>query len=81
MTSLISRFIQCPYYHTDDKQQIICEGVERNTTIHLSFCSSNRCRDYKIEYCGDPNMNYRSCMLAKMLESKYEVKEDGTKTY
>lgn len=66
---MVSAYVVCPFYRDEDKQMIRCEGLERDTSIHLAFASHDQLRDYKHRYC---NLQYGACRIAQMLEGKYE---------
>ena len=62
-------YAQCPFYKRAEKQLIVCEGVEDGSTLHLAFSSSTRLKEYKAQHCDG---KYISCMIARMLEEKWE---------
>lgn len=61
--------VQCPYYRKDGVQSIHCEGVEDGCGLHLGFGNKNQLKDYKKKLCRD---NWKGCMVAKMLNLKYD---------
>lgn len=71
MGSYISKFIQCPYYHTDEKQQVICEGIVEKSTIHVSFSDRKVCTQFKVDYCGSVD-GWKKCRIAQTLENMYD---------
>lgn len=73
MGSYFSSDILCPFYHDDDAQKIKCEGVVDGNTIHVTFGSSTKARQYKRDYCCK---EYKECRIAKMLYAKYAEEDD-----
>lgn len=59
----------CPYYKSDERQLIYCEGVENGTAIHLAFSTLPDLREYKRKYCRSC---WRKCRIAEMLNRKYD---------
>ena len=69
-----SKYVQCPFYHSESKRKIHCEGVECGSSTHLVFESPDGNKKYKKKYCcGD----FKKCLIAKMLYRKYEL-ENGS---
>ena len=46
-----SRLALCPYYKCENRPTIYCEGVEENSTIHISFASPADAKAYKNKHC------------------------------
>lgn len=65
----ISAHALCPFYHSEDRQKIYCEGVVPGSSLHLAFGDAKEFRSYMEYYC---RCNYNSCPIAKMLLAKYE---------
>lgn len=63
----VSYEAQCPFYKAEDKNIIYCEGVEESSSIHNAFPGS--AAKYKARYCC---ADWESCLIAKMLWSKYD---------
>ena len=61
--------VVCPYYKCEEGQKIFCEGVERNTAIHLAFAAPPQLKDYKSRFCEG---GYGGCRIADMLERKWD---------
>lgn len=66
----VSAYVVCPFYTDEEKQMIRCEGLEKDTSIHLAFASHEQLRSYKKRYC---NVQYCGCRIAQMLEGKYDA--------
>lgn len=67
--SKVSVYAKCPYYRREERQKILCEGVQDGTSIHLVFGSVPSMKGYTKCFCkGD----YNRCLLAKMLNGKYD---------
>ena len=65
--------VKCPYYKGEDKQEIICEGVQKDSAIHLTFDTPANLRDYKKRFCK--GWCFNRCLIADMLNRKYEYEE------
>ena len=65
----ISKDAKCPFYICEDPQRIMCEGVEEETGVHLTFRSCNHKKLYARSFCAD---EYEECRIHKMLKEKYE---------
>lgn len=61
--------VLCPFYLREEKQKVLCEGVEDGMGTHLTFETPEWKRLYKDRYCCN---NYKTCRVYKMLEEKYE---------
>ena len=60
---------KCPYYNGEEKQKIVCEGVQEGSAIHMAFDTPQNRRDYKKCFC---NRGYNSCLVADMLNRKWD---------
>lgn len=60
--------VLCPFYHCEDPRRIICEGVQENSAIHLTFPNAGDKANYKESHC---QRNYESCLVEEALERKY----------
>ena len=61
--------VQCPFYDVEERQKVICEGVPDSARLHVTFKTDDQKRCYKGRYC---KKDWRRCMIAHMLEEKYE---------
>ena len=61
--------VVCPYYKYEAPQMVYCEGVEDNTALHLAFAQKDDKKAYMQCKCRD---KWRSCMIAQMLNRKYD---------
>lgn len=43
--------VKCPYYKGEEKQKIVCEGVQDGTAMHLAFDTQDNLRKYKNKFC------------------------------
>ena len=68
-----STCVQCPFYRSESKRGIHCEGVSVGSAIHLVFEAPDGNKKYQEKYCCG---NFKKCLIAKMLYRKYE--EDGS---
>lgn len=60
----------CPFYRHEDSQVIYCDGIAKDSVIHLAFANKSDAKEYKVRYCRNC---YRNCLISKLLE---EVCED-----
>ena len=60
----------CPFYRHEDSQVIYCDGIAKDSVIHLAFANKSDAKEYKLRYCRNC---YRNCLISKLLE---EVCED-----
>lgn len=65
-----SAVIICPYFQRESEQKISCEGVVKDSTTLLKFCSEEEKRRHRRMYCQ--SYEYEKCPLAKILHRKYE---------
>lgn len=67
-----SAYVECPFFHYYDSHKLCCEGVIKNSSIHLAFASPTSRREYMKSRCYE---NYKKCPIAKLLYEKYEEGE------
>ena len=65
----LSAYIGCPFFHYYDGCKICCEGVKKNSSIHLAFASPEERRQYMKTICYFSN--YKTCIVAQALYNKY----------
>lgn len=76
-TSLQAKFVKCPFYESDDKGRISCEGITDESRIRLCFMKASGAldQDKKLEYLHNYCIrDYQKCRVYKMLQAKYEGK-------
>lgn len=73
MKRKVTKSVLCPYYQSDEKQIIYCEGVEPDTRIHLAFSSSPQLKCYRKRFCEG---SYNRCRIADMLNKKWDEEEE-----
>lgn len=71
MKRKVDAYVNCPYYHSEDRQVIFCEGVEENTQIHVAFSSITQKRAYEQEMCRN---EWGRCLWADALNRKWDDK-------
>lgn len=64
-----SSIVLCPFYHSEDKQKIFCEGIENGTAVHLAFDNQSHAKEYRAFYCCS---KYKSCLINQMQERRYD---------
>jgi|GEM_PF-6309249 len=55
----------CPFYKKETQYEVLCNGVEPNTSIHLAFGNFTECSVYKKRHC---RQDHEACEIYKMLE-------------
>ena len=64
----VDPYVICPYYKSEDKQAIYCEGPEKNASARMAFSSTSQKKKYLVNYCR----KYRcGCLWAEALNKKY----------
>lgn len=66
------KFIKCPFYRSQEKYKVHCEGVDEHSSIHLVFGDPKMKTEYQRDNCS---RNYKECRIAQMLYKKYEEEE------
>lgn len=64
-----SAYIECPFHNWYDGCKLCCEGVQKNSTIHLAFESPEARRRYMKNVCY---FNHHNCIVANALYDKYK---------
>ena len=62
-----SENVKCPFYDTETRNAIKCEGTF-SKTCNQNFENSDRKKKHKEKYC---NRDYYSCSHYKQVNSKY----------
>ncbi len=70
----ISKYVVCPYFHSDEKGKILCEGVQDKSYNHLVFQNCLDKKPYMMKFCCNID-NYENCRIFDMLNLKH-MKED-----
>lgn len=60
---------KCPFYKSGTVDELKCEGCQGADTVMLYYHNQAKRNKQKREHCDD---DYQSCLIYKMLESKYE---------
>lgn len=64
--------VLCPFYISESGNRILCEGIEKGSTIHMTFDVPKHRDEYRQEHCCS---YYMKCIWAQMLnEKKYKEK-------
>ena len=66
-----AKFVKCPFYHTNNANKIVCEGICDGNTINLVFESQTNRKDYMHRKCNTVD-GCRACYLYKLLDNLYE---------
>lgn len=62
---------KCPFYSGESSIRIICEGVQKNSNVHVIFGTSEQRKKYSLAYCQE---NYKKCVQYQGLMCKYKDK-------
>lgn len=73
MSRYISKYVVCPFYHRNDTNRIVCEGVDKTNTLNLVFETKENTLEYERHYCDDMD-RHKECLLYQMLTKKWEEK-------
>ena len=63
-----NKYIECPFFHYYDTCKISCEGVQKDSSIHLNFPSINERREYMKSVCY---FKHKECVVAQALYKKH----------
>lgn len=69
MSRRTSFLAKCPFYKFYDDRKIICEGVQEDSSIHMTFGQTIDRKDYERCRC---HSDYKKCPVAKMLYKLYD---------
>ena len=69
MDRYVDKYVKCPFYSSEDKWHIFCEGVCDGTSLQLTFGNEREKRPYKLKHCIGC---YKKCRIAEMLLRKYQ---------
>ena len=62
--------VVCPFYRYQNSHKICCEGIKKNSTVHLAFGAPTDRKHHCREHCNSI-IGYTSCPIAIMLNNKY----------
>ena len=61
--------VKCPFYKKSDNNQIICEGMTDDSTIHMCFSCTKSKNNHSKVFCEN---HYDKCEIYRaVMESKY----------
>lgn len=63
----MSTSAMCPFYKCENKQKIVCAGLQPATLIHYTFGDGAKCREHKDRYCCS---QYQKCPIYYIIEKK-----------
>ena len=69
-----SLLAMCPFYKSEDKHCIVCEGLLPRSSIHVAFGAPADKRAFEKDFCK--SWHYDACELAQMHRKRYEKAED-----
>ncbi len=73
MKRKVDAYVVCPYYHSEERQVIYCEGVEKNSAIHMAFATPQQKKDYLLRNC---RQFWGRCPVADALNKKWGVSDE-----
>ena len=63
--------VVCPFYKHQDTYRVSCEGIQKNSSVSLSFALPQERKQHCKEYCNSMD-GYHLCPISKMLyKTKY----------
>ena len=65
--------IACPFYLSNDRQNIYCENRNR-----MAFYDREAALDHIHQYCGEKN-GWEQCSIAQMLKKHYKKENEDDK--
>ena len=65
MKRYVSSRSKCPFYKSEHRGIVVCEGICEDSVTHIAFATSSACYQFKVKYCRD---EYQECPVARMLE-------------
>ena len=75
MSHHASKFVKCPYYTNNDNNKIKCEGLSKDSSLHLVFQDCLDRAKYMKEYCNSV-FACRDCLLHIALNEKWGVDDE-----
>lgn len=70
-----SKFVKCPYYHSNDNNRIKCEGMSEGNSVHLVFQDETERAKYMKQYCYSLEI-CRYCLIHNALDNKWGVDDE-----
>ena len=61
-------YATCPFYKGEARQMLFCEGVQKGSSIHVAFDSTENLKTYKNRFCKGC---YNQCIVAGALNRKW----------
>lgn len=65
-----TKFVKCPYYKKHDLHQIVCEGINNESSTHIVFGAETDTKRHMQKYCNDIG-GCRACPMHDLLDRKY----------
>lgn len=62
--------VVCPFYRGQEAYKISCEGIQKNSSLTLSFSLPMERKQHCEHYCNSIS-GFQNCPVAIMLNSKY----------
>ena len=75
MSKYESKYAVCPYYKKHDDNRIRCEGIDKDSSIHVVFGNKVKLKEFSVSYCNS-FAGHRKCLVRQALNKKYGVKDD-----
>ncbi len=68
MKYTVAKEPRCPFYHCEQTNSLLCEGLADSSTLHMVFTNPQKKTNYKKTHC---NADYNACPIARILKEKY----------
>ena len=65
--------VKCPYYKGEEKQDIVCEGLQPGMASHQTCDTQDNLRKYKNQFCKKSYLKCLWCRMLNMMKYDYEV--------
>jgi hypothetical protein len=62
-TKYDSPYVQCPFYKGESRNELLCEGLFRNSKLHFGISPPKKKVQFRRKYC---EKDYERCPIAKM---------------
>jgi hypothetical protein len=70
MAQFDSKYVVCPYYHSNDNNRVCCDGVTDGNTVNVVFGDPTKRKKYMECYCNSIE-KYSHCKICNMLHKKW----------
>ena len=71
MSTWEAKYVKCPFYHGNNANKIVCEGLAKGNTINLVYESQTDRKEYMNNKCKSIE-KCRTCPIYKILDKLHE---------